>query len=114
MNEYIRTRQPYTLNEVLYITDRLIEQIPIDQIAGVVQRTMSSIIYKFVDFRPLDKNGEYIWDRSVKTLEEVNNYKEYRTTAVFHEARVEEILEHIENTYLDIDDDIDDESEQSA
>ena len=69
-----RTREPYTLDEILYTTFMLLESnYDIARVAKSVKRFPQEIIYRYVYFRPIRKDGTYD-PNSVETEQESLTY----------------------------------------
>jgi hypothetical protein len=62
------------LNEVLYIIDQLSRGASVDSIGRATRRHPQTIRFKFLEYRPINSSGQFIWNESVKTEEEVYNY----------------------------------------
>lgn len=62
---YSRTGAPYSLNEILYIMDFFNRSVSIGNIADFVFRHPSSLRFKFLEYRPINQDGSFDWNRTV-------------------------------------------------
>lgn len=69
-----RTSLHYELDEVLFIMDRFIKHIPIQQISDFVQRAPRALVFKFLEYRPIKPDGSLLFTESVRTLQEALTY----------------------------------------
>ena len=72
---YPRTEEEFSLNEICYIMEKLMDQVSIDRIAKLTARAPWLIRFKFLEYRPLKKDGTFDFSKSVGTAEEVHTYE---------------------------------------
>ena len=79
---YYRTRDPWSLDEVLYVIHHLGEGAPIQMIADLIKRLPFQIEREFLKFRPKRKDGTYDSSKSVSTRDEAENFDFKKQTII--------------------------------
>jgi len=94
--KFYRTENPYSLDEILFIMNRITSHQSIPKIASLVKRSPSALIFKFLKYRPYLEDGSLDFYSSVDTMEEALDYKKpCNDTTAFDKAIVKHIDKRI-------------------